>query len=185
MQTSRNKSQLTIMDVPLSNNFIPSHDAFKAVQSASIQQLSKLDKKELRTILPCISRAALCSTLDISDKFRLVMKEIQRLMAGIEAVTSIVSLLSVDFSVVREDAIKEQQLRKKLGGNTLAESYLADSLENGSLLAEFERSEPGRRIRLVLSELLRLCTLVCVLICLHFVHWYVHRGGAKGGQRGQ
>lgn len=149
------------MDIPLSDNFVPTCAAFKAVQSASIQQLSELDQKELRTILPCISRAALCSTLDISDKFRLVMKELQRLMAGIEAVTSIVSLLSVDFAVIREDAMKEQQLRRKLGGNSLGESYLADSIENGSLLAEFERSEPFRRIRLVLSELLRLCSMVC------------------------
>ena len=147
------------MDTILCSNFIPSCDAFKAVQSASIQQLSKLDKKELRAILPCISRAALCSTLDISDKFRLVMKEIQRLMAGIEAVTAIVSLLSVDFAVVREDAIKEQQLRKKLGAASIAESYLVDSMETGSLL-RFEGSEPGRRIRLVLSELLRLCAMV-------------------------
>lgn len=147
------------MDIPLSDNFVPTCAAFKAVQSASIQQLSELDQKELRTILPCISRAALCSTLDISDKFRLVMKELQRLMAGIEAVTSIVSLLSVDFAVIREDAMKEQQLRRKLGGNSLGESYLADSIENGSLLAEFERSEPFRRIRLVLSELLRLCSM--------------------------
>ena len=147
------------MDAIVYNNFIPSCDAFRAVQSASIQQLSQLDKTELRAILPCISRAALCSTLDISDKFRLVMKEIQRLMAGMEAVTAIVSLLSVDFAVVREDAIKEQQLRKKLGTASIADSYLVDSMETGSLL-RFESSEPGRRIRLVLSELLRLCAMV-------------------------
>ena len=151
------------MDKILCSNFIPSCNAFKAVQSASMQQLSKLNQVELRAILPCISRAALCSTLDISDKFRLVMKEIQRLMAGIESVTAIVSLLSVDFAVVREDAVKEQQLRKKLGATSLAESYLADSLENGSLLAEFESSEPAKRIRLVLSELLRLFSLVSIL----------------------
>lgn len=148
------------MDAPVTTSFIPTSNAFKAIQAASIQQLSKLDNKELRSILPCLARAALCSPLDISDKFRLVRKQIQRIMAGIEAANSIVSLLSIDFSTVREDAIKEQQLRRKLGGNSLAESFLADSFENGGLLAEFERSEPSRRIRLVLSELLRLCTLV-------------------------
>ncbi len=141
-------------------NFVPTSRAFKAVRYASIQQLSSLDKQELRTILPCLARSALCSPLDISDKFRLVRKEIQRLMSGLEAVNSIVSLLSVDFPSVREDAMKEQQLRKKLGGNSLAESILAESLQNGSLLTEFERSEPARRIRLVLSEFLRLCNLV-------------------------
>ena len=87
-------------------------------------------------------------------------KEIQKIMSGLEAVNSIVSLLSVDFSTVQEDAIKEQQLRKKLGGNSLTGSILAESLQTG-LLLEFERSEPSRRMRLVLSEILRLCSLVC------------------------
>ncbi len=144
----------------LQPSVLPTSRAFKAVQSASIQQISQLNKNELRAILPCLARAALCSPLDVSDKFRLVMKEIQRMMSGLEAVNSIVSLLSIDFPTVREDAIKEQQLRKKLGGNSLTESILADSMNNGSLLTEFERSEPARRIRLVLSEFLRLCSLV-------------------------
>ncbi|XP_065055164.1 LOW QUALITY PROTEIN: integrator complex subunit 2-like [Rhopilema esculentum] len=148
------------MDAIMSYNLIPTRNAFRAIQSASIKQLSQLTKQELRTILPCLSRAALCSTLDISDKFRLVMKEIRRIMAGIDAVTSIVSLLSIDFSTVREDAIKEQQLRRKMGGNSLTESYLTDPVDNTGILAEFERSEASRRIRLVLSQLLKLCTLV-------------------------
>ena len=153
-----------IMDELTMKGFVPTNRAFKAIQAASVQQLSSLDKKELRTILPCLARAALCSPLDISDKFRMVMKEIHRLMAGIESVNSIVSLLSVDFSTIREDAVKEQQLRKKLGGNSLSESILADSLQNGGLLTEFERSEPSRRIRLVLGEFLKLCSLVSMLV---------------------
>eukprot|EP00794_Sanderia_malayensis_P014277 gene14277-15764_t len=142
-------------------NAIPTSRTFKAVQSASIQELSSLSKQELRTILPCLARSALCSPLDVSDKFRLVRKEIQRIMSGLEAVNSIVSLLSVDFQSIREDALKEQQLRKKLGaGSHQTESILTESKPNGSLLTEFESSEPSRRIRLVLSEFLRLCNTV-------------------------
>ena len=143
------------------SNLCPSSRAFAAIRTSSVQELSKLSKQELRPILPCLARTALCAPLDISDKFRIMRKEIQKMMSGLEAVNSIVSLLSVDFSTVQEDAIKEQQLRKKLGlgGNSLTGSILAESLQTG-LLLEFERSEPSRRMRLVLSEILRLCSVV-------------------------
>ena len=63
---------------------------------------------------------------------------------------------------MKHDAIKEQQLLKKLrpGEEQLrSESVLVSSLENG-ILTEFERGGIKRRFRLVLSEMLQLISQV-------------------------
>jgi len=101
---------------------------------------------------------ALCSPVDESAKWTEARKEVQKLLSGLEVVNSIVALLSVDFSLLEQDALKEQQLRRKVGGSATS-SVLVESLQNG-LALEFERSEPSRRLRLVLSELLRIMSQV-------------------------
>ena len=70
--------------------------------------------------------------------------------------------MNVDFKEVYQDAVKEQQLLRKLhpgerrnGG----ESVLASSLKEG-LAAEFENGDTKRRLRLVLSEALHLINRV-------------------------
>ena len=139
---------------------IPTARAFQAIRSVSIGELSQLRDEELRPLLPCLVRMALCSPVDESAKWTEARKEVQKLLSGLEVVNSIVALLSVDFNLLEQDALKEQQLRRKIGGS-LGTSVLVDSMQNG-LALEFERSTsvPSRRLRLVLSELLRIISQV-------------------------
>ena len=139
---------------------IPTARAFQAIRSVSIGELSLLRDEELRPLLPCLVRMALCSPVDESTKWTEARKEVQKLLSGLEIVNSIVALLSVDFNLLEQDALKEQQLRRKIGGGS-GTSILVESLQNG-LALEFERStsEPSRRLRLVLSELLRIMNQV-------------------------
>ncbi|EDO44556.1 predicted protein, partial [Nematostella vectensis] len=132
--------------------------AFRAIRSASVTELSKLDNASLRPLLPCLVRMALCSPVDQSVSWTEARKEVQKILSGLEIVNSIVALLSVDFSFLEQDALKELQLRKKVGGGAGA-SVLVESLQN-ELALEFERSEPSRRLRLILSELLRIMSKV-------------------------
>ena len=138
---------------------IPTPRAFRAIRSVSVAELTRLSESELRPLLPCLVRMALCSPLDESPRWTEARKEIQKILSGMDVVSSIVALLSVDFSLLEQDALKEQQLRRKVGGGVGGASVLVESLQNG-LALEFERSEPARRLRLILSELLRIMSQV-------------------------
>ncbi|KAM9456268.1 integrator complex subunit 2 [Clarias gariepinus] len=126
--------------------------AFEAIQKVDVMRLAGLSDPELRLLLPCLVRMALCAPADQSNAWAQDKKQILRLLAGVEAVNSIVALLSVDFHALEQDARKEQQLRHKAGGSN-SESILVSQLQHG-LALEFEHSDPLRRLRLVLSELL-------------------------------
>ena len=66
--------------------------------------------------------------------------------------------LELDFTELKHDAVREQQLLRKLhpGENRPQEgSVLASSIPHG-LVVEFERSGCMRQLRLLLSELLRI-----------------------------
>ncbi|KXJ29444.1 Integrator complex subunit 2 [Exaiptasia diaphana] len=138
---------------------VPSPKAFSSIRSASVGELSSLSTKQLRPLLPCLVRMALCSPVDQSFSWTVGRKGIQKILSGLEVVNSIVALLSVDFSLLEQDAIKEQELRRKVGGSAGAASILVESLQS-ELVQEFERSEPSRRLRLILSELLRIMNKV-------------------------
>lgn len=131
---------------------IVSSFAFEAMQKVDVVKLAALSDPELRLLLPCLVRMALCAPADQSDAWAQDKKLILRLLSGIEAVNSIVALLSVDFHALEQDATKEQQLRHKLGGAN-GESILVSQLQHG-LALEFEHSDSPRRLRLALSELL-------------------------------
>ncbi|GLD47162.1 integrator complex subunit 2 isoform X1, partial [Lates japonicus] len=62
------------------------------------------------------------------------------------------------FHALEQDARKEQQLRHKAGGSN-GESILVSQLQHG-LTLEFEHSDPLRRLRLTLSELLAIMNKV-------------------------
>lgn len=127
-------------------------EVFHAMQNVDVAALNKLPEKDLRPVLPCLVRMALCKPLDESESWSASKKEVLKILSGIEVVNSIVALLSIDFHALEQDVNKEQQLRTKLGGNQ-SESILISQLQNGVAL-EFERSDPPRRLRLLLSELL-------------------------------
>ncbi|XP_032947360.1 integrator complex subunit 2 isoform X1 [Rhinolophus ferrumequinum] len=132
--------------------------AFEAMQKVDVVRLASLSDPELRLLLPCLVRMALCAPADQSQSWAQDKKLILRLLSGVEAVNSIVALLSVDFHALEQDASKEQQLRHKLGGGT-GESILVSQLQHG-LTLEFEHSDSPRRLRLVLSELLAIMNKV-------------------------
>ena len=70
----------------------------------------------------------------------------------------------MDFNEIHHDAVKEQQLLKKLRPGerrNSGESVLASSLKE-RLAAEFENGDAKRRLRLVLSEVLNIINQVCV-----------------------
>ncbi|MBZ3869890.1 Integrator complex subunit 2, partial [Sciurus carolinensis] len=132
--------------------------AFEAMQKVDVVRLASLSDTELRLLLPCLVRMALCAPADQSQSWAQDKKLILRLLSGVEAVNSIVALLSVDFHALEQDASKEQQLRHKLGGGS-GESILVSQLQHG-LTLEFEHSDSPRRLRLVLSELLAIMNKV-------------------------
>ncbi|KAG7259093.1 hypothetical protein CRUP_000408, partial [Coryphaenoides rupestris] len=122
--------------------------AFEAMQKVDVVCLAALSDPELRLLLPCLVRMALCAPADQSQAWAQDKKLILRLLSGVEAVNSIVALLSVDFHALEQDARKEQQL-----------SILVSQLQHG-LTLEFEHSDPLRRLRLALSELLAIMNKV-------------------------
>ncbi|KAK2871105.1 hypothetical protein Q8A67_023632 [Cirrhinus molitorella] len=132
--------------------------AFEAMQKVDVARLAALSDPELRLLLPCLVRMALCAPADQSNAWAQDKKLILRLLSGVEAVNSIVALLSVDFHALEQDARKEQQLRHKAGGSN-GESILVSQLQHG-LTLEFEHSDPLRRLRLALSELLAIINKV-------------------------
>lgn len=85
--------------------------AFEAMQKVDVVRLAVLSDPELRLLLPCLVRMALCAPADQSNAWAQDKKLILRLLSGVEAVNSIVALLSVDFHALEQDARKEQQLR--------------------------------------------------------------------------
>ncbi|XP_053563317.1 integrator complex subunit 2 [Bombina bombina] len=132
--------------------------AFEAMQKVDVVRLAALSDPELRLLLPCLVRMALCAPADQSQRWAQDKKLLLRLLSGVEAVNAIVALLSVDFHALEQDANKEQQLRHKLGGSS-GESILVSQLQHG-LTLEFEHSDSPRRLRLVLSELLAIMNKV-------------------------
>ncbi|KAL7986931.1 hypothetical protein Chor_005850 [Crotalus horridus] len=81
------------------------------MQKVDVVRLAALSDPELRLLLPCLVRMALCAPADQSQSWAQDKKLILRLLSGVEAVNSIVALLSVDFHALEQDANKEQQLR--------------------------------------------------------------------------
>ncbi|KAJ1071698.1 hypothetical protein K5549_001990 [Capra hircus] len=81
------------------------------MQKVDVVRLASLSDPELRLLLPCLVRMALCAPADQSQSWAQDKKLILRLLSGVEAVNSIVALLSVDFHALEQDASKEQQLR--------------------------------------------------------------------------
>lgn len=126
--------------------------AYDAIQNVDVDSLAALPEWELRPLLPCLVRMALCSPLDQRKEWAQKKKTVLKILSGIELVNSLVALLSIDFHALELDVKKEQQLRLKLGGHS-GDSILISSLQN-SLALEFERSDAARKLRLVLSELL-------------------------------
>ena len=128
--------------------------AFKLINQLDAGGLLQISTSEVRPLLPTLVRMSLCSSLDSSVQWEEKRKFLLQLLSGMSAVNEIIALLSVDFRDLAEDARKEQQMKSKLTNGTNTESILLSGLKQQGLLLEFERSEPARRFRIVISELL-------------------------------
>ncbi|XP_052246674.1 integrator complex subunit 2-like isoform X3 [Dreissena polymorpha] len=133
-------------------------EVFRAMQNVDIDALESVKACDIRPVLPCLARTALCAPVDKSDPWSLDRKNILKILSGLEDVNSIVALLSIDFNALEQDVKKEQALRAKVG-SAYSDSVLISQLQNG-LALEFEHSDPARRIRLLLSEVLYILSQV-------------------------
>lgn len=86
-------------------------EVFQAMQNVDIMALNKCKERDLRAVLPCLVRMALCKPLDESEEWTTAKKEVLKILSGIEVVNNIVALLSIDFHALEQDVRKEQQLR--------------------------------------------------------------------------
>ena len=140
----------------------PSPEVFSALLTGDVKKLWLVPRENLRPYLPYLCRVAARNvpvvgndgTSSAGSKRR---KALCSLLCEFEDTNTIECYLKLNFTELRHDAIKEQQLLKKLRPGekrSQGESILASSVKLG-LANEFERSEPVRRLRLVLSEVLR------------------------------
>lgn len=86
-------------------------EIFLSVRDVNISALSQARECDLRPVLPCLVRMALCKPLDESNSWTKAKKEVLKILSGVEVVNGIVALLSIDFHALEQDVRKEQQLR--------------------------------------------------------------------------
>ena len=144
---------------------VPSPRVFSALLSGNVEALKGCPEQDLRPFLPCLSRIALCAPTDTSDAWQASRLLVHSLVIGIAETNDIRELLSVDFQELKQDAKKEQRLLRKLGPaeeRGASQSVLAASLQE-SLAIEFERGDAARKMRLLLSEILRIMNQACHL----------------------
>lgn len=133
-------------------NFAPvTPKAFAAIQNLNIGELALCSASEIRPLLPCLVRMSLLPPLDGTKSWMDSRKQLLSILAGIEVVNNIVSLLQVSFHELEVDVKKEQLLRQKIG-YTAQDSAQFHSLPNGVVMG-FERADIVSKVRVILSEL--------------------------------
>ncbi len=156
----------------------PCPAVFSALLAGDVRCLHSFSPGDLRPFLPCLARVVLCHPTAAALQWQNNRKIIHVTLSGVREVNAIKEYLSVDYRELRQDALREQQLLRKLGpgageergqgstsggGGGNAGSILASSLQYG-LAIEFERSDHTRRFRLFLSEILRVMNQVCSVL---------------------
>lgn len=63
-------------------------EVFLAMQNVDVAALNKLPEKDLRPVLPCLVRMALCKPLDESESWSAAKKEVLKILSGIEVVNT-------------------------------------------------------------------------------------------------
>ena len=149
---------------------------FSALLSGDVVKLWRCPRADLRPFLPYLVRV--CSSPlhpSFSSSYsshgatwgrqRLLLVS---LLAEVEEVNGIRKYLELDFAELKRDAVKEQQLLRKLhpGESRPREGSVLASATTHGLVVEFERSGWMRRLRLLLSELLRILHQVQGTLCV-------------------
>lgn len=126
---------------------------FQSLCSVDVTSMLQYTVAEIRPVLPCLTRMLLCSSVDESASWQESRKDLMRLLSGIEDVNDIVALLSVDFPSLEAAAKIERQMRLKVHNDG---SILTSLPQKHGILLEFERSEPARKLQILLSEIMPL-----------------------------
>nr|XP_039268166.1 integrator complex subunit 2-like [Styela clava] len=129
-------------------------EILEAYANLDINTLLQNPVSSIRPLLPSLSRMLLCSSLDKTWRWEENQKDLMQLLSGIEDVNDIVALLSVDFHALEIDAKTEQKTRQKI--TTGGRSLITSNLQKHGLILEFERSEPARKLRLLISDIMPL-----------------------------
>ena len=140
----------------------PKPETFVAIQAADEKLLSNLSDDQVRFVLPSLVRMIHCgSNKNTSDRvFKTFLNKTLKKIISFKDVESILLLLNVDFKAVLDDITNEQQLRRKTAGFESGSNANSESNNTTALLMEFENSNPTHRMRLILSEVLRISCLV-------------------------
>ena len=88
------------------------------------------------------------------------------MVSDIPEANTVHAYFGMNFVELQGDALKEKQLLRKLGPGeerAAGQSVLATSMQFGMAI-EFERSDPVRKFRLFLSEMLRVMNKVCGVV---------------------
>ena len=86
-------------------------EIFLSVRDVNISALSQARECDLRPVLPCLVRMALCKPLDESNSWTKAKKEVLKILSGVEVVNGIVALLSIDIRPPPRDTLKHHQPR--------------------------------------------------------------------------
>ena len=139
----------------------PCSDVFSAILWGKLSKLWDYPREYMTPFLPLICTAVFHSDghRDTALPWERFHQALHSLLLDIESVNHIKKYLTLDFAELKSDAIKEQQLIKKLPtGERRGESVLSCVKEG--LVTEFEKATEEKRFRIVLSELLHLLNQV-------------------------
>ncbi|XP_066936944.1 integrator complex subunit 2-like isoform X1 [Clytia hemisphaerica] len=129
----------------------PTSKTFIAIQSADEILLADLATEELRIVLPTLVRTIYHETKSSkNEQFKTFQDGIYKCIHHFSDVENLLSILKIDFKTVLDDVSNEQQLRRKATSNQYKES------QQHALLLHYEGSSPSQRMRIVLSEILRI-----------------------------
>ena len=139
----------------------PCSDVFSAILWGKLSKLWDYPREYLNPFLPLICTAVFHSDGDRDTElpWERFHQALHSLLLDIESVNHIKKYLTLHFAELKSDAVKEQQLIKKLpAGERRGESVLSGVKEG--LVTEFEKATEEKRFRIVLSELLHLLNQV-------------------------
>ena len=147
--------QINDTNMARSEHLSVSPRAFEAIRLVDVALIHELGEWELRPLLPCLVRMALCQPLDAGVEWAESKKSILQRLSKTEAANSIVNLLAIDFHCLDADFKKELISRNKtLGPHPATESILLTEPINASIALDFEKADGDRRFRLFLNEYL-------------------------------
>lgn len=135
-----------------------SPEVFAAIRAGDVAELWKSPRNYLRPFLPYLVRISSSSSSAYGATWSKQRLLLLSLLAEVEEVNEVKKYLDLDFSELKHDAVKEQQLLHKLhpGENKPNESSVLATNVSSGIMVDYERSGCMRRSRLVLSELLKI-----------------------------